>query len=944
MSDSKTILLVENDAAVHADLVKNLKKLGYEVIVSPSWEEAAHSDEKCVKAFLTSSEPIIDITEWAHTEEDLQILKQSIDNAPDAVYWLDKDGYFLYVNEMGFKTLGYTRNELLNLHVSRVNPRAGKERWYEVWQTIKEKGSITIESIHRRKDGSEFPVELTSAYFKFGEKEYCNGFAKDISGRKVAEAAVIRAQEKYRALFSEMSYGAALHEIVVDSRGNSVDYVTLEVNEAFENFLNCPKEFVIGKKASDILPPEELTHWLGIFGPVAITGKSRHYKMYSPLNDKHFEGTVYCPEIGQFAVVFSDITDHKQAEEALRVSEQRFRSIFESSIDGVMLNAVDGSVLAANKQMCHIVGMTEDEIKTVGRQGLVVDSEKLQQALEEINGTGSFKGELSLQRKDGSIVPVEVSSGIFEDADGRLLASTIVRDITIRKMAEQSLAESQGHLLAMMNSTSDMIWSVDSEKFGLLTFNEAYRDFWFSQGGIDVRIGMTADDLVPPNHAEKWKGYYSQALKEGHFSADTPDTEYTSSARSKVFSFSMNVIKRGDDIFGISVFAKDVTDRKKLEEQLRQAQKMEAIGTLAGGVAHDFNNLLTVIKGFANLIQMTTSRDDQIRPYSDEIVEASNRAADLTRSLLAYSRKQRIDPEPHDINQVVKSSVKLLGRLLPEDIELKVHLADGEMFSKIDITQINQVLMNLATNARDAMSAGGTLTIRTQGATIDERFVGTHGFGKPGRYVNLSVADTGIGIDQGMISRIFDPFFTTKEVGKGTGLGLASVYGIVKQHDGYVIVTSKLSVGSCFDMYLPMVSGHETKEETPDMEIREGRENILIIEDDPAVRNMIALMLQRGGYSTHLASDGESAVHLFEEMKERIHLVILDVVMPRMNGREVFERIKKIDPLVKVIFVSGYTGDVVLNKGIEHQKVDFLQKPLSAEKLYTKVREVLDRR
>ena len=259
------------------------------------------------------------------------------------------------------------------------------------------------------------------------------------------------------------------------------------------------------------------------------------------------------------------------------------------------------------------------------------------------------------------------------------------------------------------------------------------------------------------------------------------------------------------------VTMRDITEKKRLEEQLRQAQKMEAIGTLAGGVAHDFNNILTVIMGLGNLMQMSLGKDDINRPYVDQIVTSSERAADLTQGLLAFSRKQRITLEPHTVNGVVTSTAKLLTRLLPEDIGLSISLAGTETSSLLDVTQIGQVLMNLATNARDAMPQGGSLTITTEEARIDENFIRTHGFGKMGDYVRLSVSDTGMGMDEPTMERIFEPFFTTKAVGKGTGLGLASVYGIVKQHKGYITVSSAPFKGTTFDIYLPVTETSPNK-------------------------------------------------------------------------------------------------------------------------------------
>jgi len=319
----------------------------------------------------------------------------------------------------------------------------------------------------------------------------------------------------------------------------------------------------------------------------------------------------------------------------------------------------------------------------------------------------------------------------------------------------------------------------------------------------------------------------------------------------------------------------------------------------------------------------------------------SRRAADLVQSLLAFSRKQHITLEPHDVGTVVASTAKLLGRLLTEDIELKVEVEGGKALALLDISQIDQVLMNLATNARDAMPRGGRLTITTGRARIGGGFIRTHGFGRAGDYLKLSVSDTGVGMDEKTMARIFDPFFTTKEVGKGTGLGLASVYGIVKQHGGYITVSSTPGEGTTFDIYLPVIDGADQRP-TASPAPRGGSERILVVEDDPDVRKMLTRVLGSGGYATLEAADGDDALRVVEEHGQGIDLIILDVVMPGKNGREVFEEIARIDPGAKVIFMSGYTGDIVIDKGVRHEGTDLLQKPLSVEKLLAKVREVLD--
>ncbi len=378
-------------------------------------------------------------------------------------------------------------------------------------------------------------------------------------------------------------------------------------------------------------------------------------------------------------------------------------------------------------------------------------------------------------------------------------------------------------------------------------------------------------------------------------------------------------------------------------EQLKQAQKLEVIGHLAGGVAHDFNNILTVILGFGNILQMNLSQGSPLRAYVDQIIASANKAADLTHGLLAFSRKQQLVLESHDVNDVIRSAVKILNRLLPEDIDVTMDLTPENATARLDLTQIDQVLMNFTTNARDAMPGGGTFSVKTEVIGLDEMSAKLQGVGKEGRYVRLTVGDTGVGMDDETRNHIFEPFFTTKEKGKGTGLGLSTVYGIVKQHEGYITVSSKPSGGTKFSVYLPVADLCQGQETDRPVELELGSETILIVEDDPDVRNMMKYILEASGYVALEAANGEEGVRIYGQRGDEIDLVILDVVMPGKNGKEVLDEMVRIDPRVKAIFVSGYTGEVLLNKGIQKENVDLLQKPVSVAKLLSKIRSVLDR-
>lgn len=393
----------------------------------------------------------------------------------------------------------------------------------------------------------------------------------------------------------------------------------------------------------------------------------------------------------------------------------------------------------------------------------------------------------------------------------------------------------------------------------------------------------------------------------------------------------------------LEALKKRETEKQHIEAQLLQAQKMEAVGQLAGGVAHDFNNILTAIISYGNVLHMKMQQEDPLRRHVERILSASEKAATLTQSLLAFSRKQPVTLQPVNLAGVIKNIEKLLSRLIREDMEFRINLASEETVIMGDAGQIEQVLMNLVTNAKDAISEGGLLTIGTEVVELDQTFVDEHGGGEAGEYALLSVADSGTGMDSETASRIFEPFFTTKETGKGTGLGLAVVYGIIKQHRGIVNVYSQPGLGTTFKIYFPLIHLTAEEKELPALQTPEkGAEIILLAEDDEDIREVTKSIFEEFGYAVIVAEDGEDAINKFMQNKDRISLLITDVIMPGKNGKEVYKKASGIRPDLKVLFTSGYTADIISKKGLIDEGVPFISKPASPTILLKKVREVLD--
>jgi PAS domain S-box-containing protein len=521
------------------------------------------------------------------------------------------------------------------------------------------------------------------------------------------------------------------------------------------------------------------------------------------------------------------------------------------------------------------------------------------------------------------------------------MAIALSEDITAREMTEKSLLESQKRLgNAVLNSPFPiMLHAEDGE---ILLLSNSWEEI----------TGYTCNDI--PTFAAWAEQAYGQNMEavqkkiqtyfeltrrsdEGEFQINTKSGE------KRIWDFSVAPIGTLPDGRRLLVsMAKDVTEHRQLEEQLLQSQKMEAIGTLAGGVAHDFNNILTVIEGYGTLLQRHLKNDPKAQSMLDQILVSSQRAAEMTSQLLAFSRKQTLEIRTVNLNEIIQGLQKSLSRLIGEHIECRVDLPLSLLYANVDKLQIEQVIINLAVNARDAMPDGGKLQISMEEITIDERTIGLHEIDIKGKFALISVTDTGDGISQDIQKRIFEPFFTTKEVGKGTGLGLSMVYGIIKKHEGFINVYSEVGKGTVFKFYLPISDSTPGETlETVMSDLQGGSESILIAEDDAAILRMIQELLIEYGYTVYVASDGDEAVRIFQEKEDSIDLVLTDVIMPRQNGRQVCDKIHSRKPHIPVIFMSGYPADIMTSQQVVHENTNYLSKPLNPATLLKKIREIL---
>ncbi len=640
-----------------------------------------------------------------------------------------------------------------------------------------------------------------------------------------------------------------------------------------------------------------------------------------------------------------DITEHKKMEDALRNSEERFRAAFAQAAVGQAMSDKDVNFIQVNKAFCDMTGYTERELRSLGLEAITHPEDFpscMDRIRELVSGkTSSFVIEKRFMTKAGNPIWVRNSVAAVRDKTGDV--SNLIglfEDISERKKAEECLISSEEKYRSIFEETRDVIF-VSTPEGKFTDMNPAGLQWLGYQSMEELgKIDISSDLYV---NAQDRDLFRQSIERQGYVKDYELQIKKAAGQKATVRLTATAVRDVKGRVIGYRGSMRDVTLEKTLEHQILQAQKMEAVGQLAGGIAHDFNNILSAIIGYGHLVLMQLQGDSPLRPYVDQILDSSERAAALTQNLLTFSRRQITNPLPVRVDELIRNVTPVLNKLITEDIELKLELRAEAGTAIADHLQIEQALMTLVTNARDAMPHGGVLTISTQRMEIDSTFVETHGFGKTGSYVVISVEDTGIGFDEITKARIFEPFFTTKEMGKGTGLGLAMVYGAVKQNDGFINVYSEVGKGTAFRIYLPEVAS--TIGEAGDAEIQSplgGTETILLVEDDRALRELTVMLLEKYGYTVIEAIDGDDALVRFSEWRKGINLLITDVVMPKRSGIEVFQEIKKFNPSMKVLLLSGYARDITQTRGVVDASVNFLQKPVSPNTLLNKIREILD--
>ncbi len=736
-------------------------------------------------------------------------------------------------------------------------------------------------------------------------------------------------------------------------KGPSLTYIL--VNPAMCNLLEMRQQEILGKTDMELFDAGSAKELGGLDGRVLDGAVVDTLLTVTIRGDKRYFHTIKVPlldaegQIAGLCGIARDITERKLTEQALVENEEKYRKLLEDASDAIFLaDGETGMLLDGNQQATVLTGWSTDELKRMHQRELHPPEKRgiYTAAFGEHLASPGKTLEAVVLHRDGRHIPVEISASTFT-MKGRLVIQGIFRDVTERKRAEEALQESEQHFRTLADSGQAMIWTSGADKL-CDYFNRPWLAFTGRSLEQELGEGWT-DGVHPEDLADCIKTYSSAFDRRKNFSMvyrlRRNDGEYR-----WIVDDGTPRYDRHGNFLGYIGHCLDITDqrreleaRQSLQAQLSQAQKMEAVGRLAGGVAHDFNNMLGVIIGHAELAMAQIGTSHAIFADLMEIRKAAERSADLTRQLLAFARRQTVSPKVLDLNETVERILKMLRRLIGEDIILAWLPSRTPCRVKVDPSQIDQILANLCVNARDAISGIGKITIETGLTFFDEDYCARHPEFAPGRFAMLAVSDDGCGMDAETVDKIFEPFFTTKAMGEGTGLGLATVYGIVKQNDGFINAYSELNHGTTFKIYLPC-AGEQPAEKplAPSKRHLRGDETVLLVEDEESLLALGKTILQQHGYEVLAAKSPTEALGIAQDHPGPIHLLITDVIMPEMNGKDLRDRLAEVKPGFECIFMSGYTANVIAHRGILDGGIDFLQKPFSIQTLLEKVRDVLD--
>ena len=887
----------------------------------------------------------IDITEARRADERIRQLGAIVESSDDAIFSKTLEGFITSWNKGAQMIYGYTEAEVVGQHISILVPTSRQDKTREVLARSAKGETLThYAAIARRKDGQEIQVCLTLSpvYNLAGEIIGTSTVARDVTEQKRVERELQESEQRFVAFMDHLPGLAWMKDV-------SGHYIY--VNRAIEEKLPPFQGEWRGKTDRDLWPPEIAAAYMASDSEVAA-GRSGALQTIYPCRMEDGEPSYFL--VSKFPVFDSagnvvwvagmgiNITEQRRADERIR----ELGSIVEFSGDAILAKTLEGIITQWNKGAEKIYGYTEAEaigqpvsmLVPPGRQN------EVPQILERL-ARGEFitAYETVRRRKDGREIQVSLTISPIRNGAGEIIgASGVGRDITEQKRVERELRETEERFREFTENIGEVFWISEPDSRSTLYVSPAYETIWGRSVESLYASPRSWMEAIHPEDRDRMEEVVSQRQMEAPFDATYRILRPDGAIR-WIRDRGFPVRDALGRVIHVAGAAEDVTERRELEMQLHQVQKMDAIGQLAAGVAHDFNNLLMVISGHSELLAMGLAPDTQGSESINEIRRATELGSTAIRQLLAFSRQQILEPKILDLNAVVAEAEKMLRRLIGEDVRLVTSLAPGIGSVRADLGQLNQVILNLAVNARDAMPQGGLLRLETRELELNLDDLKAHLGARPGRYILLSVTDTGWGMAPELQARIFEPFFTNKEEGRGTGLGLSVVMGIVQQTGGHIEVESTLGMGTKFTIYLPSVEGpvNGPAQGAPSKTVG-GTETVLLVEDEEQVRNITARLLGALGYRVLEADCGQKALRLFDTRREKIDLLLTDVVMPDLSGREVAEALCLLDPALKVLFHSGYTDDTVVRRGVLQAEVAFLKKPFTLEALAAKVREVLD--